>query len=161
MKVSSHTNQWEIELTEHRVGILRVLCALFAFLPIAAFVLRIIWPTSTFLWWVDRGFVGACHRIPERTFHWFGIAAPVCSRCMGVSLGASLGFTVPFQRSRRESRIWFAVSLVLMVIEIILQESGLHAPFHPTRFLSGMFVGLTVGWMLVMGMTTPPKRVGS
>src|SRR5271167_251949 len=40
---------------------------------------------------LERGFAIVCHQRPERSFRLFGGTVAVCSRCLGIYLGAALG----------------------------------------------------------------------
>lgn len=90
-----------------------------------------------------------CHQIPERTLSVMGNPMVVCSRCAGIYGGVALAAlmpTMPFLI--RRGRTWVIVALVVMVLDVLLQDLGAHAPSHPLRLATGFLVGWTAAAFL-------------
>jgi uncharacterized membrane protein len=95
---------------------------------------------------LDLPFRLICHRIPERVIAIAGTPMPLCSRCAGIWLGASISaaFAWPVL-PLRTLRIVLPAAMALMAIEVLTQDLGLHPVFHPTRLLSGLLVSVPLG----------------
>jgi uncharacterized membrane protein len=114
------------------------------------------------LWWTvfDLPFRLLCHRIPERVISIAGTPLPLCSRCAGIWIGASLSaaFAWPVL-PLRTLRVVLPIALGLMGIEVLTQDLGLHPVFHPTRLLSGLLIsvplGGAVGGMITRELSAP------
>jgi len=66
----------------------------------------------------------------------------VCSRCAGVYLGLVLGVALPLPRRwLPHGRALVLAALVLATLDVVTQDLGLHAPFHPGRLATGLFLG--------------------
>ncbi len=103
---------------------------------------------------LDLPFRLLCHRIPERVISIAGTPMPLCSRCAGLWLGASISAACAWPvLPLRALRIVLPVALALMAIEVLTQDLGLHPVFHPTRLLSGLLVSVPLGGA-VGGMIT-------
>jgi uncharacterized membrane protein len=81
----------------------------------------------------------------------------VCSRCAGLYAGVAIAALVTrfaaVRRARwcREGRLKLALhlGLVWMIADIVTQDMGLHAPWHPVRLATGAWVGgALAAWML-------------
>lgn len=91
---------------------------------------------------LDAVFIPTCHRIPSRTLELAGVLMPLCSRCAGIFGGVALGAIVA--RPRVSMSVWrwvLGLSAAIMIIEVATQDSGIHPVFHPTRLLTGVFLG--------------------
>lgn len=94
---------------------------------------------------LDLLFVPMCHRLPDRTLRLAGVAMPLCSRCAGIFAGIAIGSMVarpwlPLARWRG----MIAVTGALMALDVVTQDVGLHAVWHPTRLLTGLLFGYAV-----------------
>lgn len=113
---------------------------------------------------MDLPFRILCHRIPERVIAIAGTPMPLCSRCAGLWLGASISaaFAWPVL-PLRALRIVLPAALALMAIEVVTQDLGLHPVFHPTRLLSGLLVsvpvGGAIGGMITRELGAPVERI--
>jgi uncharacterized membrane protein len=112
----------------------------------------------------DLPFRLLCHRIPERVISIAGTPMPICSRCAGIWIGASLSAAIGWPvLPLRTLRVVLPVALALMGIEVLTQDLGLHPVFHPTRLLSGLLVsvplGGAIGGMITreLGGAAPPS----
>jgi uncharacterized membrane protein len=95
---------------------------------------------------LDAVWAPLCHRIPERCILWLGTTMPVCSRCLGLIVG--LGAGIAIARPLLSPRILVAavgLASVLLGVELVTQEVGLHPVFHPTRLLSGLLLAYPIG----------------
>ena len=100
------------------------------------------------LWWTafDLPFRLLCHRIPERVLSIAGTPLPLCSRCAGIWIGASLSAAFAWAvLPLRTLRVVLPIALGLMGIEVLTQDLGLHPVFHPTRLLSGLLISVPLG----------------
>jgi uncharacterized membrane protein len=87
-----------------------------------------------------------CHQLPERSFSFRNRQAPLCARCLGISLGA---LAIPIYVY--DGRI--AASLIgAMVLDGGTQALGLRTSKNWIRFLSGIGFSLGCGGLLVRGI---------
>lgn len=95
---------------------------------------------------MDAWFLGFCHRMPERSLSLGGELMPLCSRCLGITLGAGLGMLIgrPYY-GLRALRIWVSLAAAFLFLELTTQDLGWHSVFHPTRLLSGFLVAYPLG----------------
>lgn len=95
---------------------------------------------------LDQLFSSVCHRMPERSFALFGSELPLCSRCLGLFLGAGIGLAVgrPWL-TLAQLRLWLTAASLGLFVELFTQDLGWHPVFHPTRLLSGFFVTFPLG----------------
>ncbi|MBI5512175.1 MAG: DUF2085 domain-containing protein [Deltaproteobacteria bacterium] len=99
--------------------------------------------------WV-AAFRGLCHQRPERSLWLRGAPMVVCSRCAGLYLGVALGALLPLpSRWLAHGRSLLLWALLVTALEVLAQDSGLHAPWHPSR----MGTGLLLGWVASGFMT--------
>ncbi len=120
----------------------------FAALPAWIALVTVLRASVPGTWWrpLDLPFEILCHRRPERVPSLAGVPLPLCSRCLGLwvglSIGACLGWPdIPIPRLR-----WvLLVAVALMLAEILSQDLHLHPIFHPTRLLSGLLVAMPIG----------------
>jgi uncharacterized membrane protein len=98
---------------------------------------------------VVAAFASLCHQLPERTLLLLGAPMVVCSRCAGIYAGALLGALVPMpRRVLPHARRLIAAAAALMVLDVVTQDLGLHAPYHPVRLFTGLALGvLGASWM--------------
>jgi uncharacterized membrane protein len=105
---------------------------------------------------LDLVFVPMCHRLPERTLALAGVPMPLCSRCSGIFAGVALGAV--FMRPRLALSSWrwiIAVTGVVMALEVVAQDAGLHPIWHPTRVLSGLLFGYALAVTCVTALRGP------
>jgi uncharacterized membrane protein len=94
----------------------------------------------------DQIWVPMCHRMPERSLSLGGEVMPLCSRCLGLVEGMSLGLLVAWPAlSVRALRIWLSLAFAFLFVEMTTQDLGWHPVFHPTRLLSGFLVAFPIG----------------
>jgi len=107
---------------------------------------------------VDLTFFPLCHHWAGRVLVLGGEAMCVCSRCAGLYAGLALGFLLPAPKLRDHvyARL-FAFALAAALLDVVTQDAGLHAPFHPVRLATGVALGwITAAWMI--RATSPSRR---
>ena len=90
---------------------------------------------------VERGFAIVCHQRPERSFWIFGGSVAVCSRCLGIYLGAALGLL--FRTSRRIALRLLIAAAALNLFDAMTELAGLHGNWLVIRFAFGLLLGST------------------
>ncbi len=92
-----------------------------------------------------------CHQQPERTLTILGAPMVVCSRCAGLYLGLAIGVVLPLpRRLLPHGRALVGAAIALATIDVVTQDLGLHAPFHPVRLATGVLLGWS-GCAFMMG----------
>jgi len=100
---------------------------------------------------VDRAFFPLCHHLEGRVLLIHGEAMCVCSRCAGLYAGLATGFLLATPRLEDGAyRRLLTAGLVAIALDVVTQDTGLHAPFHPVRLATGALVGwAAAAWMVV------------
>jgi uncharacterized membrane protein len=89
-------------------------------------------------------FRALCHQRPERTLTILGAPMVVCSRCAGLYLGVVLGVALPLPRRLLPyGRALVIGAIAVATLDVLTQDLGLHAPFHPVRLATGLLLGWT------------------
>jgi uncharacterized membrane protein len=98
---------------------------------------------------IDQAFSTLCHHLPDRTLVLRGEAMCVCSRCAGLYAGLVLAALFCWGAGRGGGfKLALHVGLALMIADMVTQDLGLHAPCHPVRLATGVWVGAALlGWM--------------
>jgi uncharacterized membrane protein len=101
---------------------------------------------------LERGFALVCHQRPERSFAVFGGSVAVCSRCLGIYLGAACGLL--FWTSR-----WIALRLLIAVVALNVLDAasevaGLHGNWLGVRLALGFALGAS-GALMILSSTQP------
>jgi uncharacterized membrane protein len=98
---------------------------------------------------LDWPFQWVCSRVPERVLAIAGAPMPLCSRCAGLWLGASVSAAVAWPALPvRALQGVSAAACALMLAEVVTQDLGLHPVFHPTRLASGLLLAVPFGGAL-------------
>ncbi len=102
-------------------------------------------------------FRSVCHQIPERGLAVNGTPTAVCSRCLGVYGGTWAGlavmgglvmaFALPLRRRQWAVRA-MGLSLALIAVDVAGNALGFWTNTHLSRILTGVFLGLSVSWLL-------------
>ncbi|MBM4160792.1 MAG: DUF2085 domain-containing protein [Ignavibacteria bacterium] len=87
-----------------------------------------------------------CHQVDGRSIHVAGHKLGVCARCASLYLGFLVALLIyPFLRSLRAQQVpgrhWFLVGVAPMIIDVLLNFTGLHASTIATRTASGFIFG--------------------
>ncbi len=113
--------------------------------------------------------VGAavCHQRPERSFHVASARLPVCARCTGLYLSATLGAIAGVawaasrgkraRTHRREWRPWLAAAAVPTAMTLGLEWLGLWAPSNAARALAAVPLGVVGGLLVAAGLSFRSK----
>ena len=98
---------------------------------------------------IDEAFRPLCHHMAGRVLVLSGQPMCVCSRCAGLYAGLAVGFLVggPRLEGRTYARM-VVVAIAAAVVDVVTQDAGLHAPYHPARLATGALLGwTTAAWM--------------
>jgi uncharacterized membrane protein len=95
---------------------------------------------------LQRGFALVCHQRPERSFWMFGGSVAVCSRCLGIYLGAALGLL--FRTSRTIALRLLIAAAALNLLDATSEWAGLHGNCLAVRFALGLALGITGAMMI-------------
>ena len=95
-------------------------------------------------------FALVCHRRPERSLELLGHLMPVCSRCAGLFGGGALGATLAWPRLElRPARRALALAALLLILDVVTQDIGLHPVWHASRIATGGLFGYLAASTLV------------
>lgn len=87
-----------------------------------------------------------CERDPARSLSLAGTTLGVCARCAGIYLGIGLGALLRFPvLSANALRLWVGIGAALMLLDVWLEEQGLHGAWPAGRVLSGVLLAYPVG----------------
>jgi len=101
---------------------------------------------------LEHGFAIVCHQRPERSFRILGGTVAVCSRCLGIYLGAALGLL--FWTSRPVALRLLSVAAAINLLEATSELAGLHPNWLGLRFALGFVLGAS-GGLLISSSTQP------
>ncbi len=99
-----------------------------------------------------RGFAIVCHQRPERSFWIFGGTVAVCSRCLGIYLGAAAGLL--FRTSRRIALRFLIAAAALNLLDAATELAGLHGNWLAVRFVLGLALGAAAA-LVISSSRTP------
>ena len=87
-------------------------------------------------------FTPVCHLKPERTLALAGVLMPLCSRCAGIFAGFVTAGLLPEPRFRVLACLGYGfLASVLMVVDVVTQDLGMHPVWHPMRLATGVVWG--------------------
>jgi len=100
-----------------------------------------------------------CERNVARTPSLWGVPFGVCVRCSGIYFGLGLGALLRRpQLSANQLRIWVAVGAALMLLDVTLEEQGLHGSWPTLRLMTGLLLSYPVGVGLGAALTRAPSE---
>jgi uncharacterized membrane protein len=103
-----------------------------------------------------------CERDPARTAGLWGAPLAVCVRCSGIYFGLGLGALLRRPRLAPGAlRLWVTIGAALMLLDVILEEHGLHGSWPTLRLLSGLALAYPVGVGLGAALTRAPATAQS
>ncbi len=111
---------------------------------------------------LQRGFALVCHQHPERSFRLFGGSVAVCSRCLGIYLGAALGLL--FRTSRKVALRLLLAAAALNLLDVAGELARLHGNWLEVRFALGLVLGMAGAIMIassVRGTSLNPRKPSS
>ena len=95
---------------------------------------------------LERGFAIVCHKRPERSFWIFGAEMAVCSRCLGIYVGAAVGLL--FRTSRRIALRLLIAAAAVNLLDAMTELAGLHGNWLAIRFGFGLLLGGTAALLI-------------
>ena len=95
---------------------------------------------------LDRGFAVVCHQRPERSFWIFGAETAVCSRCLGIYLGAAVGLL--FRTLRRIALRLLIAAAAVNLLDAMSELAGLHGNWLAIRFVFGLLLGAAAALLI-------------
>jgi uncharacterized membrane protein len=95
---------------------------------------------------LQRGFSLVCHQHPDRCFWIFGAPVAVCARCLGIYLGAAIGFMLRTSRPLAFRLLLFAATL--NALDVTTELIGLHGNWMVVRFVLGLGLGATAALLI-------------
>jgi uncharacterized membrane protein len=101
---------------------------------------------------LERGFAVVCHQRPARSFWIFGGSVAVCSRCLGIYLGAALGLLLRASRAIAMRLLFVAAAINLF--DAASELAGRHGNWLGVRLALGFALGAT-GALLISSSTQP------
>ena len=101
---------------------------------------------------LQRGFALVCHQRPGRSFWLFGGRVAVCSRCLGVYLGAALGLL--FRTPRTIALRLLIAAAAVNLLDAASELAGLHGNWLGVRLVLGLALGVS-GAMMISSSTQP------
>lgn len=105
---------------------------------------------------LQRGFALICHQRPERSFWLFGGSVAVCSRCLGIYLGAAFGLL--FRASRKVALRLLIAAAALNLLDAASELAGLHGNWLGVRFALGLALGVTGAMMISSSLERTPSH---
>ena len=94
-----------------------------------------------------------CHQYPDRTWHLFGAALPVCIRCASIYFG----FTASLWLGLRGNARWLRAAFILMLAEFV--TARLVLDIAVLRSLSGILIGLSAAPFVRQGVEELSERM--
>ncbi len=127
-------------------------CALIVLAPAAASSDRFV-PYAGILY---TFFSPLCHQIDARSFHLFGGPLAVCGRCFAVYFGFLSGtIAYPFAgnllRGERPGRMFLIVAVAPMLLDVMLEVTGLHESSNALRAVTGAWFGVLLPFLIIPG----------
>jgi uncharacterized membrane protein len=103
-----------------------------------------------------------CHQRPERSFHLFATALPVCARCTGIYAGAALMAAATAIRPSLASLLMRAGARRVLLVSVLPAAATLVAewitgtmPPHWIRAVSGALIGAAVAVIVCRAAAAP------
>jgi uncharacterized membrane protein len=99
---------------------------------------------------LQHAFALICHQRPERSFWIFGAPVAVCSRCLGIYLGATIGLL--FRTSRRVALQSLIAATMVNLADWSTEFAGLHGNWIFVRFFLGLALGAAAALLIASSM---------
>jgi uncharacterized membrane protein len=103
---------------------------------------------------LERGFAIVCHQRPERLFRLFGGSVAVCSRCLGIYLGAAIGLLL--RTTRTIALRLLLAAAALNFLDAVGELARLHGNWLEVRFALGLALGTSAA-LLISSSTSLSK----
>ncbi|HEX7574727.1 MAG TPA: DUF2085 domain-containing protein [Bacteroidota bacterium] len=97
-----------------------------------------------------------CHQIDARSFHLFGGPLAVCGRCSAIYFGFLFGtIAYPFAgnllRGARRGRMFLIVAVAPMLLDVMLEVTGLHESSNALHAVTGAWFGILLPFLIIPG----------
>jgi uncharacterized membrane protein len=107
---------------------------------------------------LQQGFALVCHQRPERSFWIFGGSVAVCSRCLGIYLGAAVGLL--FRMSRRIALRLLIVASAVNLLDSASELAGLHGNWLAVRLALGLVLGASAALLISSSVAEDSEGTG-
>jgi uncharacterized membrane protein len=99
-------------------------------------------------------FARICHQDDGRSFHIEGEKIGVCIRCCAIYFGFFLGLiALPLSRALKRKNVpakgFFLFAVLPMVVDVVLNATGIHASTLVSRVITGTLFGMSMSWFVV------------
>jgi uncharacterized membrane protein len=113
-----------------------------------------------------RFFHPICHQLDSRSFHFLGEPFAVCIRCSAIYLGFLAGvllfpFVSKIAASVYSSRSVLLWSFAPMVVDVLLDEFGIHSSTTATRLVTGSLFGIIIPMYIIPGAQEAVQEIMS
>jgi uncharacterized membrane protein len=105
---------------------------------------------------VQHAFSLVCHQRPDRCFWIFGAPVAVCTRCLGIYIGAAIGLLL--RTSRVVAMRLFIAAAGLNALDVVTEMARLHGNWMGARFVLGLALG-TAAALLIASSSVPEVQV--
>src|SRR5271166_2986511 len=95
---------------------------------------------------LQQGFALVCHQRPERSLWLFGGSVAVCSRCLGIYLGAAFGLI--FRTTRIVALRLVIAAAALNLLDAATELAGLHGNWLGVRLGLGFALGTSAALLI-------------
>jgi uncharacterized membrane protein len=104
-----------------------------------------------------------CHQRDDRSFHTHGVKWPVCARCSGLYLAASLGALAGLAGGRglrrpRDLKL-LALAALPTAATFVLEHGGFVSITSAQRFIAALPLGAAVTWVVVRAARGPEAAI--
>lgn len=130
-----------------------------ALLPLLPVLAQVVPPLRVLKAWLEPWFAFQCERDSGRTLEIAGVALAVCARCSGIYFGVGLGALIRRPMlATRTLRLWMLGAALLMLVDVVVERAGWHAPWAPLRVLTGVLLAYPLGVGLGVLVSRAPRR---
>ncbi len=86
----------------------------------------------------------------------------VCSRCAGIYAGLALGALFAWPHlSRPRHKVLLGAAFALLLVDVGMQDAGIHPVWHSARLLTGAACGYAAGAWLTRELAPAPGEIAS
>jgi len=88
-----------------------------------------------------------CHKIKDRSIWFFGLEKVLCSRCLGILLGGTIGLILVINKYQIEI-IWSVLLILPLIIDGFLQALQYRESNNTLRLITGFLFGVGLQFFL-------------